>query len=281
MATTNAVGNSLTGATGSGAFVGQTSPTITTPRIGQINDTNGLGVLTLTPIASAVNSVEIQNSATLGALQIKASGTDTNISLVLLAKGSGAVAIEGGDGGTQPVFFYNGTSLQHSTNFTFANTAASRTVTWPDANGTVVFSNVGQVVASVSSANITGSASTSVSFVDVTSASLAITPTSASNKVLVIITWAAAITNVAATNTSYTSQVLRASTVIPTGASITIGAQSSTGGTGITGSGASFCFLDSPATTSSTTYKLQHKSSINTATATSANVTITLMEIQG
>lgn len=34
MATTNAVGNSLTGSTGSGAFVGATSPTLTTPTLG-------------------------------------------------------------------------------------------------------------------------------------------------------------------------------------------------------------------------------------------------------
>ncbi len=39
----------------------------------------------------------------------------------------------------QALFIYNGTSNQHLTRFSFANTAADRIVTWQDASGTVAF----------------------------------------------------------------------------------------------------------------------------------------------
>jgi hypothetical protein len=104
-----------------------------------ILDTNGNVILSLSPQASAVNYVQILNSPTTAELDIEAAGSDTNIALGLNAKGSSVVAIKGGVGGTQPLAVYNGTALQHSTLFSFSNTAAARTVTFPDANGTVVF----------------------------------------------------------------------------------------------------------------------------------------------
>lgn len=96
--TINSVGNSLTGSTGTGAFAGQDSPsfttTITTPQVifsgntGLI-DQNTNEILSLNPIASAVNNLEIQNAATTGAPVLLAVGSDTNIGLKIQAKGTG------------------------------------------------------------------------------------------------------------------------------------------------------------------------------------------------
>ena len=93
MATINPIGNALKGTTGTGNFVGATSPTITTPTIAQINDSNGNAILALTPVASAVNYFIMENSATTGNLDIYAAGTDTNISMELVTKASGILAV--------------------------------------------------------------------------------------------------------------------------------------------------------------------------------------------
>ncbi len=56
MATTNAVGNSLTGSTGSGAFVGANSPTLVTPVLGAATGTSlNLGGSTLSTYTATTN----------------------------------------------------------------------------------------------------------------------------------------------------------------------------------------------------------------------------------
>jgi len=137
MATINAVNATLLGQTGTGTFVGSISPTIVTPRIGQISDTNGNLSWLLTPTASAVNGFTLTNAATLGSPSIFASGTDTNINAIYGAKGSGAVFLYGALGGTDSVVILNGTTYQHATFLRFSNTAANRVVTFPDADGTI------------------------------------------------------------------------------------------------------------------------------------------------
>ena len=69
-----------------------TSPKITT----SVADANGLSILGLTPTASAVNYLTLANAATTGKPTITASGTDTNISLGLVPKGTGTVDLGGG-----------------------------------------------------------------------------------------------------------------------------------------------------------------------------------------
>lgn len=70
--------------------------TITTPRITTgLLDTNGNEIVLFTATASAVNEVTITNRATGGAPSIAATGTDTNISLNLVSKGTGTVTING------------------------------------------------------------------------------------------------------------------------------------------------------------------------------------------
>ncbi len=68
-----------------------TNKTLTTPKISQINDTNGNEALILGATASAVNEISITNAATTVSPSIAASGNDTNISIELTPKGTGRV----------------------------------------------------------------------------------------------------------------------------------------------------------------------------------------------
>ena len=69
-----------------------TSPTLSGPVITSgINDANGAEMIRFTATASAVNDISITNAATGGAPKIAAVGDNTNISLDLAAKGTGAI----------------------------------------------------------------------------------------------------------------------------------------------------------------------------------------------
>lgn len=135
-----------------------------------------------------------------------------------------------------------------------------------------------KVVQIVSNLNIAGSSTSSVTLVDVTGASLAITPTSASNKVLVIFSYKAEHSNVAATNVSYFASVLRGATDISGADVIQARSFSGIGNDGLT-TWINYMTIDSPATTSATTYKLQHRGSNASGTYSSENINIILMEI--
>jgi hypothetical protein len=70
--------------------------TITTPRITTgLLDTNGNEIVLFTATGSAVNEITITNAAATGTPSIAATGTDTNISLNLVSKGTGVVNING------------------------------------------------------------------------------------------------------------------------------------------------------------------------------------------
>ena len=74
-----------------------TVPTINSPKIGtEIQDTNGAEIIKLTATASAANEFTVINAAASGKPEIAASGTDTNISMRLAAKGSGSVEVTKG-----------------------------------------------------------------------------------------------------------------------------------------------------------------------------------------
>lgn len=94
------------------------------------------------------------------------------------------------------------------------------------------------------------------SFTDITGASATITPASASNKVLVTVT------GVMSTGTdgyAMAINLVRVATSIAIGDARGSSARCFAGSTSTTASGRSFtvCFLDSPATTSATIYKIQ------------------------
>lgn len=69
-----------------------TSPTLSGPVITSgINDANGAEMIRFVATASAVNDISITNAASGGAPKIAAVGDNTNISLDLAAKGTGAI----------------------------------------------------------------------------------------------------------------------------------------------------------------------------------------------
>ena len=115
-----------------------TNKTLTTPKIAQINDTNGLAVLKTGTTASAVNEVTITNNITAQAPHVSATGTDTNISLHLAPKGTGKyVVVENGTDGTKQIAIGVAGAATATTTFFNAAQTVDRTITLPDATGTV------------------------------------------------------------------------------------------------------------------------------------------------
>lgn len=108
MATINAVGNGLSGATGTGNFVGSTSPTIVTPVIGEIKDANGNVMLNTSATASAVNYIEIVNAASGNGPIVEALGSDTNVVLTLNGQGNSGCSIQGTTSGGSAATGYVG-----------------------------------------------------------------------------------------------------------------------------------------------------------------------------
>jgi hypothetical protein len=69
-----------------------TNKTLTSPKIGSdILDTNGNKLLGTSATASAVNYLSVLNSAATQRVQLQALGTDTNISIDIVPKGTGTV----------------------------------------------------------------------------------------------------------------------------------------------------------------------------------------------
>jgi len=177
------------------------------------------------------------------------------------------------------------------------NTASNFTLTLPTNTGTfITTATTGQVIPKA--ALPTGSvlqvvstnkndtfSTTSLTFVDITSLSVSITPTSTSSKILVVVD-----TNYSPSGTStlVVFNLLRDSTNIsqPATAPTYTGsfvAYTNAADTMLT---PSFNFLDSPATTSATTYKIQVRTNSGTvylnrrlSTDTASTSTITVMEI--
>lgn len=131
--------------------------TIPTPIIAQINDSNANETLTLTGIALSVNYVNITNSIATANPSINFLGDDTNVGGIFSTKGTGQFNFNSANT-TTPILINSGTGLQHSTALIFANTAASRNVTFPDASGTLLMT--GQAINTVPS--ITFSSTTGV-----------------------------------------------------------------------------------------------------------------------
>ena len=151
--------------------------------------------------------------------------------------------------------------------FTIAspNSNTNRTLTLPDNTGTILTGSsaitasqlpAGSVLQVVQTIKTDTFSTTSGSLTDITGMSVSITPSSASNKILVQYSLGLVQPSSPAV---FGVALLRGSTVI--GAGATAGSRRLVSSSGIfegdRGSGQVFTFLDSPATTSSTTYKLQ------------------------
>jgi len=145
----------------------------------------------------------------------------------------------------------------------------------------------GSVLQVISTTKVDSFSTTATSFTDVPGLSVSITPTSATSKILVICTLPLG----HASSRTASANLVRNSTTLcqptPTQAySATKNAYIATGDTVL---GADFHFLDSPATTSATTYKVQVRTNVGDAAMVVGNrtnqndmnspSTITVMEI--
>ena len=172
--------------------------------------------------------------------------------------------------------------------------AGTNTITLPASTGTIITDTApktGNILQVVSVTKDTSFTTTSSSFTDITGLSVAITPSATSSKILVLM-------NIATSNTTSTgmamTQLVRGSTAISIGASGETG-EPATGYTAQAGydmGQVAVQYLDSPSTTSATTYKLQLKAPSGQTAAVNrtgeyqsqqGNVAsgITLMEVAG
>jgi hypothetical protein len=131
--------SAVTDETGTGSLVFGTSPTLTTPVIGQINDANGNEILALVPLASATDYVAIKNGIGVGApLHIYAEGSSANTGLHIQPKGTGLVTISDGTDFNKGIRFRSSGSAASAVTLLDAVSTAGRVVTLPDATTTLV-----------------------------------------------------------------------------------------------------------------------------------------------
>lgn len=106
-----------------------------------ILDNNAATILALEATASAVDYITLVNQ--IGGFRpgFKAAGSSTNIGMGLQTKGTGSFAWQTG-APTNPILIVSGTGGVHETNFIMADTANSRSVTFPDATGTLLMTGV-------------------------------------------------------------------------------------------------------------------------------------------
>lgn len=91
-------------------------------------DSNGNGILTLSPTASAVNHLQIQNNPTGFSPALQATGTDTNVTLFLEGKGNGGCSIQGVTSGNNATPGFVGEYLTNSASGVSLTTATATTV---------------------------------------------------------------------------------------------------------------------------------------------------------
>lgn len=110
---------------------------------------NGTGLINPNGVTNAVNYWTISNNSTGQPVYMASAGSDANIGQYFITKGDAGVVLQTAAVSTPPLSIQSGTSSQHTTNFSFSNTAAARTVTFPDATGTLLMT--GQAISTVPS----------------------------------------------------------------------------------------------------------------------------------
>jgi hypothetical protein len=138
--------------------------------------------------------------------------------------------------------------------------AGTTTLTLPTTSGTIVTTNTmptGSVLQVVNATYSTSVEIKSTSFVD-TGLTATITPKFSTSKILVLVSQPISIFQNTNLDRSFFTQILRGATAVSNKDFLGYAGVSSNGYVGMTLDG-SFVFLDSPATTSATTYKAQGK----------------------
>jgi hypothetical protein len=235
------------------------TPTLIAPIIDEINDNNGNEEIIFTTTTSAVNELTIANAATGNAPEIAATGDDTDIDLKLTPKGAGNLVLDG-------IEFPNADGSAGE----FLQTDGSGVLSFASAGAAA-----GQVIQVVTDKLTTGFTTSSQNVFVTTGQTLSITPSSASNKILVMFN-AGSVTTLAA-NTAINVEVRRSGTTVCFGGYYTAtvsGNQSIPFGVIHT--------LDSPNTTSAITYEVfAAEGGIPGTVSLNADRVLTLLEVKG
>jgi hypothetical protein len=136
---------------------------------------------------------------------------------------------------------------------------------------------LGAVVQTVMSNSLGGSTTNSTSYVDVTYATVTITPSSATSKVLILATGTSEFSAVVGYGITADTQLIRSPSTSLQAQTIGVSGAGGAGG-GATGAVA-YSYMDAPATTSAVTYKLQQKVSSASSTLSSTNIWLIAQEI--
>ena len=237
------------------------TPTLTAPIIDEINDNNGNEEIIFTTTASAVNELTIANAATGNAPEIAATGDDTDIDLKLTPKGAGNLVLDGiefpnADGSANQVLQTNGSGV-----LSFGSVGAT----------------AGQVIQVVTGTDSTERNTTSTSFVTASNTlSVSITPSATGNKVFIIVNTGL----FKATGGEGFITIFRGATNLGGAGGMAQFQQAFY-------SSSCISFLDSPNTTSATTYQLYFRSNdanpayINSNNGGGLVCSLTAFEIKG
>jgi hypothetical protein len=146
-----------------------------------------------------------------------------------------------------------------------------------NSNGRVILNQSGSIIQVLQNSSAGNSSTTSTSFVDVTNFTVTITPSSTSSRILVIASGQLTNSLVVNTNVIYNQRLIRDAVQLQLN---NIAAESSAGGLQAKGN-LSISYIDSPATTSPVTYKIQHNTSSASSTGSCNSGRIIAMEISG
>lgn len=104
-----------------------------------VQDINSLNVVTFATIGNtATDWLVLRNGLAMQPPTLTVDGSATDIQLNITAKNAGEIAFNT-LASTNAYSWFTGTAYQHQTNFSFANTAQNRNVTWQDSDGTVAW----------------------------------------------------------------------------------------------------------------------------------------------
>jgi hypothetical protein len=240
------------------------TPTLIAPIIDEINDNNGNEEIIFTTTTSAVNELTIANAATGNAPEISATGDDTDIDLKLTPKGAGNLVLDG-------IEFPNADGSAGQ----FLQTDGSGVLSFASAGATA-----GQIIQVLSATDTTSRTTTSSSFVTASNTlSVSITPSSASNKIIILVS-----TTTNCFNDTAFLTIFRGATDLGSGSNGLVGTQADKGE-----NPTAMVFLDSPNTTSATTYQVYMRStgsgtgtvSLNGTFSPASKGSIICMEVKG
>lgn len=137
--------------TGSGGIALATSPTVVTPII---KGSNGFNAATFSDAASSTDYFNIAAGVSNGAI-LSIVSSSTNASFSMLAKGSGGIVIGSAGSTSFPMALTNGVN---TVSFNTASLTSGRTITFPDASGTLLLS--GSSLGAITAASLTFSPTT-------------------------------------------------------------------------------------------------------------------------